>query len=182
MTTHPPRLAIWLLTRRLSAEWRDFVVGDLEEEFATRSVDSPLAAHAWFWWQTLRCLAAPPPVRTHPFLNEKSQGDSMMRTLFADLRYAFRAMFRTPSFAVAVVSVLALGIGGNTAVFSVVDQLLLRPLPYPDGDQLVIVEESSGLNSDASRGDRWPTYCGRAARRLVMRPVCDRRSSSFKSR
>src|SRR5262249_62417892 len=101
MTTHPPRLAIWLLTRRLSAEWRDFVVGDLEEEFATRSVDSPLAAHAWFWWQTLRCLAAPPPVRTHPLLNEKSQGDSMMRTLFADLRYAFRVMSRTPSFPVA---------------------------------------------------------------------------------
>jgi putative ABC transport system permease protein len=144
MTTHPPRLAIWLLTRRLSAEWRDFVVGDLEEEFATRSVDSPLAAHAWFWWQTLRCLAAPPPVRTHPLLNEKSQGDSMMRTLFDDLRYAFRAMSRTPAFAVAVVSVLALGIGGNTAVFSVVDQLLLRPLPYPHGDQLVMVGESSG--------------------------------------
>src|SRR5262245_61981563 len=150
MTTHPPRLAIWLLTRRLSAEWQDFVVGDLEEEFATRSVDSPLAAHTWFWWQTLRCLAAPPPVRTHPFL-EKSQGDSMMRTLFADLRYALRAISRTPSFAVAVASVLALGIGGNTAVFSVVDQLLLRPLPYPDGDQLVTVEESSGsLTSSAS--------------------------------
>ena len=43
-TTDPPRLAIWLLTRRLSAEWRDFVVGDLEEEFATRSADSPVAA------------------------------------------------------------------------------------------------------------------------------------------
>ena len=42
-TTDPPRLAIWLLTRRLSAEWRDFVVGDLEEEFATRSGDSPVA-------------------------------------------------------------------------------------------------------------------------------------------
>jgi predicted permease len=156
MTTHPSRLAIWLLSRRLSAEWRDFVVGDLEEEFATRSVDSPLAAHAWFWWQTLRCLAAPPPVRTHRLANEKSQGDSMMRTLFADLRYAFRAMSRTPSFAVAVVSVLALAIGGNTAVFSVVDQLLLRPLPYPNGDQLVTVEESSGLNSSTARADVSP--------------------------
>jgi hypothetical protein len=48
--TDPPRLAIWLLTRRLSADWRDFVVGDLEEEFATRSGDSPVAAHAWLWW------------------------------------------------------------------------------------------------------------------------------------
>jgi hypothetical protein len=39
-TTGPPRLAIWLLTRRLSDEWHDFVVGDLEEEFSTRSGDS----------------------------------------------------------------------------------------------------------------------------------------------
>ena len=44
-TTNPPRLAIWLLTKRLSAEWRDFVVGDLEEEFATRRGNSPVAAH-----------------------------------------------------------------------------------------------------------------------------------------
>ena len=65
-TTDPPRLAIWLLTRRLSAEWRDFVVGDLEEEFAARSADSPVAARAWFWWQTMRCLAAPPPVHPKP--------------------------------------------------------------------------------------------------------------------
>lgn len=42
--THLPGLAIWLLTKRLSAEWRDFVVGDLEEEFATRIGDSPVAA------------------------------------------------------------------------------------------------------------------------------------------
>ena len=63
LTRDPPRLAIWLLTRRLSAEWRDFVVGDLVEEFATRNGDSPIAGRVWFWWQTMRCLVAPPPVR-----------------------------------------------------------------------------------------------------------------------
>lgn len=136
-TTDPPRLATWLLTRRLPAEWRDFVVGDLEEEFATRSGDSPFAAHVWFWWQTLRCLAAPPPLRPNPLLHESSQGDSMMRTLFADLRYAFRLMSRTPSFAVAVVSVLALGIGANAAIFSIVNAVLLRPLPFEEPERLV---------------------------------------------
>jgi hypothetical protein len=68
-TTDPPRLAIWLLTRRLSAEWRDFVVGDLEEEFATRRGDSPVVGHAWFWWQTMRCLVTPPPVRPNPLMH-----------------------------------------------------------------------------------------------------------------
>src|SRR5688572_14259774 len=136
-TTNPPWLAIWLLTRRLSAEWCEFVVGDLEEEFARRSGDSAVAAHAWFWWQTMRCLAAPPPVRPNPLVVGSPHGDSRMRTLFADLRYAFRVMSRTPSFAVAVVSVLALGIGANTAIFSIVNAVLLRPLPFEDSERLV---------------------------------------------
>ena len=57
--------------------------------------------------------------------------------MFADLRYAVRVMSRTPSFAVAVVSVLALGIGANTAIFSIVNAVLLRPLPFEEPERLV---------------------------------------------
>src|SRR5512134_1562177 len=60
-----------------------------------------------------------------------------MRTVLADLRYAFRVMSRTPSFAVAVVSVLALGIGANTTIFSIVNAVLLRPLPFEEPERLV---------------------------------------------
>ncbi|HEX6462913.1 MAG TPA: ABC transporter permease, partial [Vicinamibacterales bacterium] len=61
-----------------------------------------------------------------------------------DVRHAARGLWQSPGFSLAVILTLALGIGGNTAVFSVVDQLLLRPLPYPTGDQIAMVEESSG--------------------------------------
>jgi predicted permease len=61
--------------------------------------------------------------------------------LLRDIRHAARGLRRTPGFAVAVVLTLALGVGGNTAIFSVVDQVLLRPLPYPDGERLVRIYE-----------------------------------------
>ena len=56
---------------------------------------------------------------------------------------AFRSLRRRPGFVIAMVAVLAVGIGANTAVFSMLDAVLLRPLPYPDADRLVMVLEAS---------------------------------------
>src|SRR5438874_11550806 len=85
----------------------------------------------------MRCLVAPPAVRHHTRQFEPVQGDSTMRRLIADVRYASRVMSRTPSFAVAVVSVLALGIGAHTTIFSIVNAVLLRPLPIEEPERLV---------------------------------------------
>lgn len=133
----PPRLAVWLLNTRVSPEWREFVVGDLEEEFRTRDGHSPVAARAWFWWQTIRCLAAPPKGRPNPVLTPSPQGDSGMRTFFAHLKFAFRTLVRTPLVTVVAVVSLALGIGATTAIFSVFHQVLLQSLTVPDTSSLV---------------------------------------------
>ncbi|HEY5028966.1 MAG TPA: ABC transporter permease [Candidatus Angelobacter sp.] len=66
-----------------------------------------------------------------------------MSILARDLRYAFRAFAKSPGFTVAAILSLAIGIGANTAIFSITSALLMRPLPYKDADRLVILWNTS---------------------------------------
>ena len=78
-----------------------------------------------------------------------------MHAFFRDLRYAIRSLTRQPGFTAAVVITLALGIGANTAIFSVVNGVLLRPLPYPNDDRLTAIWTlfSNGQTETASVPD-----------------------------
>jgi len=60
-----------------------------------------------------------------------------------DLKFALRALLKNPGSSLVVIAILALGIGANTAIFSVVDAVLLKPLPYPDATELVVIWETN---------------------------------------
>jgi predicted permease len=68
-------------------------------------------------------------------------GFPAVESVLGDVRHGLRGLRRTPSFALTVILTLALGIGATTAIFSVVDAVLLRPLPYPDAERLVWLQE-----------------------------------------
>jgi len=62
-----------------------------------------------------------------------------METLVSDVKYGWRQIVKNPFFSITVVVVLALGIGANTAIFSVINAVLIKPLPYKDSEQLVML-------------------------------------------
>src|SRR5260370_11634747 len=66
-----------------------------------------------------------------------------MRTFVSDLRYAIRLLLKSPGFASIAILALGLGIGANTALFSLVDRVLIRPLPFADPEHLVMVWEDA---------------------------------------
>jgi len=101
----------------------------------------------------------------------EARGTSLLETSLQDVRYSARVLSRNPGFSIIAALTLALGIGATTAIFSLMDTILLKPLPYPKASRVAMVWRSNPLpsisgnpRSPASRYSlrSWPATCLRA--------------------
>jgi len=145
----PPRLLERLLTWWLSNADAEFVLGDLSEQYASDRSRGRVAATARYLREAvaaawhLRHRATPFPARHH------DRREALMTSLLHDLRHAVKSLRRAPGFSAATMLIAAAGLGAATAIFSVVNPILLRPLPYAAPDDLMVVweREQDGANS-----------------------------------
>jgi putative ABC transport system permease protein len=138
--------ARWILRSMLPPDVREAILADLDGEYTRVILPSRgrLRAAEWYWRQTAGSIGPALDMRRRRRLARGGRtGRATLARLIPeaaqDLRFAVRLLGRQRAFAAAVVATLALGIGANTAIFSVVDGVLLRSLPYRDPSRLVRV-------------------------------------------
>ncbi|MDQ3171658.1 MAG: ABC transporter permease [Acidobacteriota bacterium] len=141
MTQAPARPPVWL-TRVASALLprpdRELLLGDLEDAYAARAARGHRGAAVTFLFEAIHASVAR-RTRSDSVLESSPKGRPMFEAFARDIRYGLRGLARNPGFtAVAMIS-LALGIGFNTAIFTLVNAVLLRPLPIAQPDRLLAI-------------------------------------------
>jgi putative ABC transport system permease protein len=154
----PPRLACWLLERVLPAGVRGASVrGDLLEEMTARAIrTSRRVARRWYWRQAIAIAARTifrRPTYDSDLLFRKA---SLMDSLMLDFRFAARSLLKARGFTATAVITLALGIGASTAVFSVVNAVLIQPLPFVQPDRVMWITEVN--KAGALMQIAWPDF------------------------
>lgn len=153
----PPKLAEWLLSRIVgTGPGGRSILGDAREELASRGDrGSRWAAELWYWGYVLRFAV------TYRSGGREPRGRGL-RGLGWDFRRSVRVLVRQPWMSLAVVGTLAVGLGATTLAYAVMDGVLLRPLPYPAGEELVDIsrvdpEWFGGPPSAANAGNVFAT-------------------------
>ena len=152
-----------LLRRLLPGDLAEPIAGDLLEEFIDRRRRGFPAAAVWVWWQAARVTAAfwserKTRGRPLPPIGDELRSFSHMWDAFGqDVLFALRMLRRQPGFTVVALVALTLGIGAATAMFSIVDAVLWRPLPYTAPSEVMLVAEQrpreGRLNGPVSPAD-----------------------------
>ena len=136
----PRRLTGWIAP----ADLRQALFDDLDEAFVEeRRRRGPAGASMWYWRQILAGLLPLIRLRARRALAGLTPRPriTIMHAVLADVRYAIRLLVKAPGFTLPAIVTLALGIGANTAIFTVAWRLILQPLPYPSPDRLVQIWE-----------------------------------------
>ncbi|HEX8089541.1 MAG TPA: ABC transporter permease, partial [Blastocatellia bacterium] len=102
-----------------------------------------------------------------------------MKTLSQDLRYGIRMLAQKPGFAIAAVLALALGIGANSAIFSVINAVLLRSLPYEEPDRLVTVQSTRRQDPRRSGSASYPDFADLKSQNQVFDDMAAFRSRGY---
>ncbi len=159
----PPLLAALLVRLSVPLTAREGVLGDLDEEFRAEIAPSRsrYAAWVWYWrqaWSLSLAYSGDAVANRRSFAvgpeHRSDRGEIEM--IVQDLRYALRALRKTPIFTVTAVMIIALGIGANTAIFSAVNAALFRPQPFENPEELVEIYQDSDEGDPTSTS--YPAY------------------------